>query len=569
MKKPIDLVRQRYKELVSERESWNAHYQELSEYILPHNGRNLTGGDSSKENNGSKVNDLIIDGTATYAVNVFAAGMQSGVTSPARPWFKVGLTHKELQNQPKIKNWLWTVEKEIYHILAKSNFYNTAHSLYKELGCFGTGAAIMYGSPTNVLRCLPFTVGEYYMSTNADLEVDTFYHVFYQTVRQMVEEYGLDMVSDFVRQQYEDGFCEKRVRVVNGIFPRPDWYEGEREGRYLSVYFEEKGTNSSSDFTSKECGSFLKVRCFEDFPVICPRWDVVSRDIYGTSPCMDLLGDVKMLQLMQEKSLMAIDKMADPPIKAPADMEDGLINPLPGGVTYDQSPTSNSGLGPLYQVSFDVNAVEAKIHQVQEGIKRGLYNDLFMMISANTSQGKRMTATEVAERHEEKLLMLGPAMERLQTELLDKVIKRAYTLGVRAGKIPPPPEELTDNELNVEYVSILAQAQKMVSLTSIENMASFVGNLSGIYPEARFKFDPFDAIDAYADGLGVNPKIMVSTEEARGMQQAEQQAAAQQQQMQQAMASAESAKVLSETDASNPNNMLNKVMQGMGGMVGG
>ena len=551
----ITIVRRRLAGMKDVRRTWDPHWLDLSDYILPFNGRGLTGDDESRENNGSKRHSKIIDGTATYAINVFNAGMQSGVTSPARPWFKMGLADRELAEFGPVKDWLFIVQTELYKTFGRSNFYNSVHALYNELGCFGTGALAVYESFKYGIRCRPFTIGEYYMAVDANLRVDTFYHNYWMTVNQMIQEFGQDRVSKSVKQLYESNSTEKLIQCTRAIEPSDSriTLPGAEDFPYRSMHFETKGSVDDG---------FLQVGGFDDFPIMAPRWDVVGRDVYGTSPGMHLLGDIKMLQIMQEKSLMAINKQVDPPLKAPGTMESQMVNSMPGGISYSSETNGSEGLGALYQVNLDVNAVEAKIANVQLAIRRGYYNDLFMMISQNTSAGKRMTATEVAERHEEKLLMLGPAMERLHSELLDPAIGRTFNILLANGKIPPPPPEVQGQSIEVEYISVLAQAQKMVGLSSIDRLMGYVGTWAQLFPEMKHKVDAMSTVDDYADALGTPPSVVISTAEALESWNQEQQAMAMQNNMAMGGQAADAAKTLSETDTSGEDNLLSQVTGG-------
>ena len=175
-----------------------------------------------------------------------------------------------------------------------------------------------------------------------------------------------------------------------------------------------------------------------------------------------------------------------------------------------------------------------------------------------------MTAREVVERHEEKMLQLGPVMERLTDELLDPLIDRTFSVLLRNGDLPPPPEELQGMELKVEYISILAQAQKLVGTSAVERLASFVGNLAGVRPEVLDKINFDEMVDQYGGMLGVPPQLIRPDEEVAKLRQARAQQAAQAQQAEAAAASVQGARVLSETDTSS-DNALTRILSNLGG----
>ena len=124
-----------------------------------------------------------------------------------------------------------------------------------------------------------------------------------------------------------------------------------------------------------------------------------------------------------------------------------------------------------------------------------------------------MTATEVAERHEEKLLMLGPVLERLHNELLSPLIDMTFTRMVEAGVLLPPPPELQGMELSVEFVSMLAQAQRAIGTNSVDRFVGNLGVVANMKPDVLDKFNGDAWVDAYADMLGVDPNMLVGGEQ--------------------------------------------------------
>lgn len=167
------------------------------------------------------------------------------------------------------------------------------------------------------------------------------------------------------------------------------------------------------------------------------------------------------------------------------------------------------------------------------------------------SMGDRrdMTAREVQERHEEKLLMLGPVLEGLIDDLLDPVIDRVFNVMVEdpRGLIPPPPDELSGMDLKVEYISVLAQAQRAVGISGIERLWGFAGQVAQMDPSVLDKLDADQTIDEYASMAGVSPSMIVPDEQVEEVRQQRAAQQAQMQQMAQSRETVEQQKVLSET----------------------
>jgi len=257
-----------------------------------------------------------------------------------------------------------------------------------------------------------------------------------------------------------------------------------------------------------------------------------------------------MLQKMQELGLKALAKVVDPPMNAPSNMKDSAKSIIPGGVTYVDTQQGQQGFSPTFQINPDLNSMEFKIERTQTAIDQTFFKDLFLMISA--SNKTNMTATEVIERHEEKLLMVGPVVERLQPELLDRSIDRVYDIMENNNLLPEPPPELEGMDIEVEYISLLAQAQKAVGISSLEQTVNFAGSLSELWPEARHKLNALQAIDEFAKMAGAPVSVVVSDEEVEAKIQAEAQQIAEAQQKEDAARAIQGAKTLSETDTEKP-----------------
>lgn len=544
--------------LDADRERYRAHWVDIRDFLLPHHSIGLTGRASGAKDqiDGGKKRSKILDHAPEHALHVLASGMQSGLTSPSRPWFRLALADKALMEQSDVKLWLEICEEQLRYVFSKSNLYRSFHQGYIELGAFGTWAQLIDEDFHTGINCRSFTIGEYWIGLNARLQVDVFYRSFWMTAYQLIEEYGLDNVSTKVKNAYETGNLTTLFEVVQAIEPNDDRLDLNdlSEKPYRSVTFEAGGDDDR----------LLRVKGYEDFPVQAPRWSTVGAKTYGDSLAMANLGDIKMLQKIVEKQLVNLDKAMNPPLKAPSSLKNDVVNVVPGGITFSDDMAGRDNLSPLYQVPNLIEQAEAKLNAVKLQISKGFYNDLFLML-ANLDR-RNMTATEVAERHEEKLLMLGPVLERLNNELLDPTVTRTFNVLLRTGMLPPPPPALQGQDIHIEYISILAQAQKLVGVTNVQQFAGFVGSLGAVHPEV-FDNVNFDAlVEDYADRVGVSPKIMRPPELVAQMRQAKAQQAAMQQQAAIAQQLAQGAKTLSDTSV-DPNNALGMLMGRMPGMA--
>lgn len=529
----------RWAQLKDERSSWVGHWREISELVLPRSGRFL----ASDRNKGEKRHNHIYDSTATRAARVLAAGLMAGMTSPARPWFRLTTSSPDLDESAGVKAWLAEVTRIMQMVFAKSNTYRALHMMYEELGSFGTAASVVLPDFKNIVHHHTLTAGEYAIATDARGMVDTLYREFEMTVAQMVGEFGLEACSEQVQNLYRAGNLDQWVLVVHGIEPRSLRESGKAGGRNMpwrSVYFEPAAAS----------GKLLRESGFKQFPALCPRWATSGGDIYGNSPAMEALGDIKQLQHEQLRKAQGIDYQTKPPLQVPSAMKNYELDTLPGGVSFVDA-AGGGGIRSAFEVQLDLSHLLADIGDVRERIKSSFYADLFLML-ANGNNGQ-MTATEVAERHEEKLLMLGPVLERLHNEVLDPLIEMTFERMVEAGIVPTPPEELQGQELNVEFVSMLAQAQRAIATNSIDRFVGNLGAVAGMKPDVLDKLDADRWADAYADMLGIDPELIVPNEKVALIRQQRAQAQAQQAQAEQMAQGADMAQKLSKADTGGQN----------------
>lgn len=549
---PRDRLLTRWGQLKTERASWFSHWKEISDYLLPRSGRFFI----QDRNKGHRRHNNIYDNTGTRCLRVLAAGMMSGMTSPARPWFRLGTADHELMKYAPVKLWLNEVTNIAHAVFQRSNTYRALHSIYEELGAFGTAASIVTPDYQNVIHHYPLTAGEYCLATNWKGEVTTLYREFQKTVHELVAEFGIDKVSPTVKGLYDRGSLDQWVTVIHAIEPRTDRDPSKRDNQNMawkSVYFEVGG----------KPGQVLRESGFRRFPALCPRWATSGGDIYGNSPGMEVLGDVKQLQHEQLRKAQGIDYKTKPPLQVPASMKNRDVEILPGGISYVDMAGPNSAIRTAFEVNLDLSHLLGDIQDVRDRIRGGFYADLFLMLSNDYSG--RMTATEVAERHEEKLLMLGPVLERLQNELLDPLVEMTFDQIMESGIMPPPPAELQGHEINVELVSMLAQAQRAVGTNSIDRYVQHIGMVAQFKPEVLDRFDADKDAEIYADALGIDPQIIIPEDQAQAIRQQRAQAAQQQQQAAMAEQQANTAAKLASAKTGQDSNALTDITQAFSG----
>lgn len=528
--------------LKAERASWWAHYQEITTFLLPRNGRYFV----QDRDKGWRRHNNIYDNTGTRALRVLGAGMMAGATSPARPWFRLGVSDPDLMMYQPVKLWLADVTQRMQLIFQRSNTYRTLHQMYEELGAFGTAASIMLPDYNSVIHHYPVTTGEFCIAQDYQGKVCTIYREFEKPVGDIVKEFGYENCSTVVQNMYDRGSLDQWIRLIQAIEPRADRDIRKKDNKNMawgSYYFEVGGNPDK----------YLRESGYKDFPALVPRWALAGGDIYGNSPGMEALGDIKQLQHEQLRKGQGIDYMTKPPLQVPINMKNRDVETLPGGITFVDGQTQ--GIKTTFEVNLDLNHLLADIQDVRERIRGSFYADLFMMLANATDT--RMTATEVAERHEEKLLMLGPVLERLHNELLSPLIDRTFDYMVEANLLPPPPKELQGMDLNVEFISMLAQAQRAIGTNGLDRFVGNLGQVATFKPEVLDKFNSDEWVDAYSDMLGVDPKLIVGNDQVAMIREARNKAQAAQAQAEQANQASQTVNNLAGAKTTDPSALTN------------
>lgn len=541
-RKSYELLRS---QLENERSTFLPHWRSLSDYLLPRRSRFTI----TDVNKGDRRNQNIIDNTATLAARTLRSGMMSGVTSPARPWFRLTTPDPDMANFGTVKEWLYDVTKRMETVFIRSNIYNALPVIYGDIGVFATAAmSLEEDFDGDVIRCYPFPIGSYMIANDHKLKVNVFFREFSMTVRQIVSRFGelteggqanWDNMSHHVKNLWEQGQTEAWVNVCHVISPNDEYDESKLESKYKkyrSVYYERGYGSSTTQGYSVDDNRILSDKGYNYFPILCPRWEVTGEDVYGTDcPGMTALGDVKALQLMHRRKAKAVDKMIDPPMTAPSSMKNQKASLLPADITYIDTREGQQGFRPTHEVRPNIQELLLDIQSHQGRIQRAFYEDLFLMLA--NSDRREITAREIDERHEEKLLALGPVLEQLNQDLLDPLIDNTFEIMLQQGLIPPPPEELQGMQLKVEYISVMAQAQKLVGIGGIERFTGFAGQVAQVNPSILDKVNADKLIEIHGDYNSIPPGIVRTDDEVAAIRD-------QRAQQQQAQAQAERIKML-------------------------
>ncbi len=513
-----------------ERSTFVPTWKELSEYLTPRRGRFFI----SDRNKGDKRYRAIINSRATQAIKQARAGIVAGIMSPSRPWYGLATEDPALMDIQEVRVWLDQVRARMNTVFNRSNLYNTAPIMVGELLTFATGAMSHLDDDETVARFQAHTVGSYLIGQDDRGEVDTFVREYEMQISPMIKAFGYDNCSDFVKRCYDNGKYDEWAPVVNyvGDNPSRDFNRAGSKYKLISSCYYEPG-NKNQD-------QFLRESGFDEFPVYVPRWDLTGEDVWGTDcPGMVALGDVKQLQLEEKRKAQAIEKMVNPPLKGPTSLRNVPVSALPGGLTIFDAEQGRNSLEPIYQVDPRITELKDDMAQIEKRINEAFFVDLFFAITQMEGIQPR-NQLELTQRNQERLLQLGPVLERLQSEFLSKLIERTFNQLARKNLLPPVPEVLDGQPLKVDFVSSLAMAQRSAEVDGINRMRLYVSELvqSG-FPEAIDKFDADQSIDKMSLIMGVPAEIIRSDEAVAQRREARLQEAQQQAEQQQAVAATE------------------------------
>jgi len=544
----------RYSQMEDERSSFLPLWDDIAQHVRPKAVRINSTIDYSK---GTRSDRNIIDPTATLASRTLRSGLMAGLTSPARPWFKLGTPDPNLNAYTPVKIWLYKVDTIIHDIFSKSNLYQVLPMVYGDDGDFGTACMSCLEDERTVVRFSHFMPGQFLIAVNNQNRCDTLYRRFPMTVRQLVQMFGIDKVSPQTKSLYDSQQYETEIEVCHAIEPNSDQDK-------FSFAAEDKPIRSVWFEWGSDYSLFLRKSGFDEFPVMAPRWDLYDESCYGTSsPGIDCLGSNRALQLADKRETQAVDWHVRPHYLVDSSLRNLFSGMNPGGETYidNLAASSHAGARPVREVNPSIKEIDIKIQRYQQFIKRCYFEDVMQtLIQGETSD--RKTAREIEEYHAEKVLILGPVMERFNDELFDPLIDRVFGITLRKGLLPPPPKELQGQSLKVEYTSILAQAQRVLGVTSIQAVFGMAAELSKLDPKVADKWNGDEALDSIADMHGINPKIIRGQEEVAKLREVR----AKQQQMQQmaAMAkpmkeAAQAGKAMGETDSGNVQDIVRQM----------
>lgn len=511
----------RFDDMKSRRAVWESHWQEVTDYVLPRKSDIQT-----IRTPGGKRMKKVFDSAAIDANELLAGALHSMLTSPQGQWFTLMLRDKGLAARDDVRLWLDNTARRMVEKLNNSNFQTEIHEIYLDLGCLGTATLFIEADDDDTIRFSARPISEVFIATDARGRVDRVYRLFPMTAGAAAGKWGPDAVGGRIAKVAKEHPDEK-VNILHAVFPRGDRIPGRRDGAnkpFASVYVDPEKRHE------------IGVGGFDEWPFAVARWTKVSGEDFGRSPAMKALADIKQLNLMAKTTIQAAQKKVDPPMLV---ADDGVILPVrttPASLNYARfladgsDPIRPMNTGGDLQLGFEME------EQRRDAIRTAFFIDQLQLVG-----GPQMTATEVLQRTEEKLRLLGPMLGRLNAELLRPLIDRAFAIMLRAGVFDPPPDDLLDQQIDVEFTSPIAKAQRARKALGLLRAIEAAGPLISASPELMDNYDGDKIVRRFSDIFDVDADLLRPERGVLAIRDARNRAAVEEAQKQDLLAATEAA----------------------------
>ena len=540
-----DKLQKEHSHLKVERTRWEPYWSEVRDHVRTTRPRFFFNDKDKLQAESSDYHVKLLDPQMRKASRILRSGLHGGMTSPARPWFKLGTFDPDRNDREEVSEFFFLAEHGMREIFRASNVYSSLQHVYGEAANYATGPMFIVRDSKDIIRCYPMEVGEYWLGADERGMGSTLHRRCSMTVDQMAREFGVNNLSESTRRAYDNGNYQQTRNVIRALRPRrerdPNKIDNQNMPNLIAAW--EEGSPKEQ---------LLVISGANENVMVSPRWETAGYEPYGVvSPGLDAVSEGRQLQWYAIRKAQAVDTSITPPPRGPSTLQAHEKNFFPGGVTYvDDIDLQRGGFRPVYESKPDMMPMLQDIGDVRTRINEDYYVDLFMMFqNPGVVTGDKPTAEQIMRQHEEKMVMLGPVLDLLGRELLQPLIARTFQIMMEGNLLPPVPEALQGQPIKVEYISTLAQAQKAVGVGSIERTIGFIGTVSTLDEGARYRLNADEAIDEFIDQIGAPPKIVRSKDDANELRSAEAEAAQQAQMMQAAPQMAQTAKLLSEANA--------------------
>jgi hypothetical protein len=494
---------QEFEKCRSMRYNFENQWQDIRELVRPNTAdfnRNATQGDRRTEN--------IFDGSAPWALEQFAAGLDSFLTSPTERWFNISLAEENEELSDEALLWLEQVSDILFKEYAKPNvnLNPCLHEVYQDLGAFGTSVLYQdWDYDNRHVHFRAFPLADCYVKESSKGIVDTMYRMTCMSARQIMDEFSRqdDHIPTKIREAAEKD-ADKIFHIVHCVRPRTE---------LKSYGLGAKKKKFASSWVCQELKETLRERGYDDFPYHVPRWTKLAGEQYGRSPAMTCLPDIKMINTMSRVIITGAQKMIDPPLIVP---DDGFMLPIktsPGSLIFKQAGQEDT-IQPLNTQGRPDIGLDM-MNQRRDHIMKSFYVDWIIRQKKN----ERQTTTEIVDDRNEMLRQMSPMLGRTEVELLSPLIIRTYNLKLAAGHLPPAPTSLQKKKLGITYVSPAALAQVGQKAQGMQQFIQDLSILSPIAPNIMDVLDTDVAGQELAKIRNVTRKILRSPDAIAALRQ--------------------------------------------------
>lgn len=500
------VLMKRFGSLKTYRSNWESHWQEIGDFVAPNKG-NIT----KKRTHGDKNTERIFDGTAQFAAELMASSMHGMLTNSGTPWFSLRYTDDEFETDDTSKEWLERATDTMYVEIGRSNFHEAINELYFDLVTFGTAVMFVDTDKEGTLRFSTRHISECYVSEDEFGRVDTVFREFKMPARAAIAQFGEENVTQrLLKKSQSDPY--DMVELLHVVMPRYD-----RD----TIKIDAKNKPVASIYLDPGDKKIISESGFDEFPYCVPRFRKSSYENgYGRSPAMTALSDIKMLNEMSKAVIQAAQLQIHPPLLVP---DDGFILPVrtvPGGLNFYRSGTRDR-IEPL-NIGANNPLGENQLEQRRTAIRAAFYVDQLV-----TGNRPGMTATEVIQKSTEKMRILAPLTGRLQSELLRPLIDRIFNLISKKKGFEAAPETMAGNEIDIEYVSPLAKAQRQGDIQASLELFQFLAPLMQVDPNVVDFLDVDGLAKHIIKTTGVPASVVRGAEEVAAIREQKQQMQAQ------------------------------------------
>lgn len=449
--------------LKADRSTWENHWQEVGDFVIPRRGEVTV-----KFSPGQKRNTQLFETTGQQSCILLAGALSSLLTNSQNQWFELLTGKPELDDDDEVRAYLQESTRRMMGVFNNSNFHTQVHEMYLDLCSFGTGCMSIDEDDETVVKFLTHHISEFMIRTNKNNIVDEVYRKFELTAPQIVELFNGNVSRSVQRALKNPTDTVAKFKVIQGIYPDA------RDPKKRTPNFP---FNWWSQWIIEEDLFEAKVEGFNEFPYVAPRWSLGTGEMYGRSPAIVALPDIKMVNIMEKTIIKGAQKTVDPPLQAP---DDGSVSPVrtqPGGMSYYRAGTTDR-IEQVYS-DFRLDLGQAQTDKVRERIKQAFFIDQLQL----GDRGPQMTATEVITRRDQSMTLLGPFLARLQFEFLRPMIDRVFAIMDRRQMLPPAPSALRGQTIDVQYTSVIARVQRQQEVDNIQRFLETVGPVAEAAPE--------------------------------------------------------------------------------------